>query len=430
MSILSDVQELVKADVISEESASRIIEYYQKKEDSPKNRLYIIFGVFGAILLGLGAFLIISQNWEKLSTTVKTVMAFTPMVVGQIFCVYVLLNKQESIAWKEGVSAFLFFSVGGCISLVSLIYDIPSDEIKFILTWMLLTIPLVYIMKSSIVSLMYTIGITFYAIFADSGASVFFSTSDPNIYWVLFLLVLPHYYSLLREKTESIFMSLHHWIIPGSLIISMGIVAEDNSMIMVLAYFFLFSLFYLLGTSGFFAKKKPLVNGYKLLGSLGSIILLLVMSFKPFWKEIRTEKYQLAEIYISPEFIATIAIFLIAAVILIVQIKKRSLKHMNPQAPLFILIFLTYLIGTVSPVAVIIINILILVLGVLTVRAGVRQDHLGVLNYGLIVIAALAVCRFFDEDLSLVLRGTMFVVVGIGFFATNYYLIVKRKANE
>jgi hypothetical protein len=42
----------------------------------------------------------------------------------------------------------------------------------------------------------------------------------------------------------------------------------------------------------------------------------------------------------------------------------------------------------------------------------------------------LAVCRFFDTDLSFIIRGLLFVTVGIGFFATNYWMIKKRKANE
>jgi hypothetical protein len=66
----------------------------------------------------------------------------------------------------------------------------------------------------------------------------------------------------------------------------------------------------------------------------------------------------------------------------------------------------------------------------LTILDGAKKDHLGVLNYGLLIIMVLAVCRFFDTDLSFIIRGLLFVSVGIGFFATNYWMLKKRKANE
>ena len=76
------------------------------------------------------------------------------------------------------------------------------------------------------------------------------------------------------------------------------------------------------------------------------------------------------------------------------------------------------------------VNILIFGVGVLIAREGAKRDHLGVLNYGLLTIATLVVCRFFDDDLSFVIRGIMFVSVGVGCFTANYMLLKKRKTNE
>jgi hypothetical protein len=39
----------------------------------------------------------------------------------------------------------------------------------------------------------------------------------------------------------------------------------------------------------------------------------------------------------------------------------------------------------------------------------------------------LVVCKFFDEDLSFITRGILFISVGIGFFVANYLVIKKRK---
>ena len=71
-----------------------------------------------------------------------------------------------------------------------------------------------------------------------------------------------------------------------------------------------------------------------------------------------------------------------------------------------------------------------LVLALSKIKKGVDEDSLLILNYGLLVITALVICRFFDTNLSFVLRGLLFIVVGAGFFAANYLLIRKRKAND
>jgi hypothetical protein len=66
----------------------------------------------------------------------------------------------------------------------------------------------------------------------------------------------------------------------------------------------------------------------------------------------------------------------------------------------------------------------------LTIREGIRYDHLVILNYGLITVTALITCRFFDTDLNFVFRGLLFIFIGAGFFAANYFMLQKRKDNE
>ena len=115
MSLLKDIQDLVNAEVISNEVADNIRDYYLKKGSLSKNRLFIVFGILGAILIGLGIILIIAHNWDELSRLTKTIFAFVPLLIGQILCGYVLFKKWDNIAWRESSSAFLFFSVGACI---------------------------------------------------------------------------------------------------------------------------------------------------------------------------------------------------------------------------------------------------------------------------------------------------------------------------
>ena len=91
------------------------------------------------------------------------------------------------------------------------------------------------------------------------------------------------------------------------------------------------------------------------------------------------------------------------------------------------IVLIIFVIGLKSPLAIIFINLLVLMIGILTIREGARQYHLGILNYGLLIVTALVICRFFDTDLGFVLKGRLFVGVGIGFFFANYLMLKKKK---
>lgn len=425
--MIKDIPELVKADVISQETADKIRDYYRKQGGQSTNRLFIVFGILGAILVGLGIILIIAHNWDELSRTTKILLAFLPLLVGQVLCGFVLLKKQDSVAWKESGTSFLFFSVGASISLVSQIYNIPGNLSSFLLTWMLLCLPLIYVMRSSIASLLYLIGITYYACEASYWTYPF---SESYFYWILLLSIIPHYYLLYKKKPESNFMIFHNWLIPFSVIITLGTLAKRTDELMFIAYFNLFGLFYLIGDLDFFTKQRPRNNGYKVLGFLGTIILLLTLSFDWFWEGLREEDFLFSKVISSPEFFASAILSLFAGGLLVLQVKNKSLSDIKPISPIFILFIITFIIGLSSPLSVVLTNILVFAIGILTIRDGAKFDNLGVLNYGLLIITALVVCRFFDTDLSFVIRGGLFVSVGIGFFATNYWMLKKRKLND
>ena len=427
MSILKDIPELIKAGIISQETADKINDYYTSKGKNSGNRLFIVFGIFGAILIGLGIILLVAHNWDELSRTTKSFFAFLPLVLGQLLCGYAMIKKNDSVLWRESTSSFLFFAVGACISLVTQIYNIPGDLSSFLLTWMLLCLPLMYLMRSSIASLLYLIGITYYACETSYG---FFEISESYLYWLLLLSALPYYYLLYRKKPEGNFMIFHNWLVPLSVIITLGTVTKNTGELMYIAYFSLFGLFYLIGSSAFFKQQKIRNNGYKILGSLGTIVLLLILSFDWFWRDLRNKEFHINELISSPEFFASLIITLAGLCIFYFQQKNNSIKQIGPIAFVSLLFIITFIIGLSSLLSVVLINLFIFTIGILTILDGAKNDHLGILNYGLLVIVALAICRFFDTDLSFVIRGLLFLSVGIGFFATNYWMLKKRKTNE
>jgi len=427
MSILKDLPELVSANVITNDIARQITEYYRRKQVTSPNRQLLIFGILGALLVGIGIMFIIANQWDELPLTVKTVCAFLLLIVPQLLCIYVLLKKQDKVVWKESVALLLFFAVGANISLISQIYNINGEMSSFILTWMVLTVPLVYLLNSSAVSLAYFFCIMIYS-FAARYNSRF--PSEEYIYWVLFVLPLPRYFRLFNKSGE-VLTVLHHWLIPFILTVTLTILSHGSKMLMHPAYIFMFGIFYFVGVSPILRNRPLIQNGYLIFGFAGTIISLLVMSFKSSWKAMSDQHYQLNNLIIAPEFIACAILFILASILLYSQNKIKRFSEWKLIEVAYLLFLMIFILGIWFPSqSVMLVNLLVFVLGLLMLREGTKLSHLGVLNTGMLVIALLVICRCFDTDLTLFIKGTLCVLVGIGFFAANWIMIKKRKENE
>lgn len=427
MSITKDIPELIKAGIITPETAEQIQQYYKGKSGSSSNRLFIAFGILGAILVGLGIILIIAHNWDELSRSTKTILAFLPLVAAQAICAFVLLKKSDNKAWIESATTFLFFAVGACISLISQIYNIPGNLSSFLLIWMLLCLPLIYVMKSSAVALLYIVGITYYAVEASYFS---YPTTDSYLYWGLLLAVLPQYYFLFRNHPKSNFLTVENWLIPLSITIVLGTLASGASSLMYVAYFSLFGLIYTIGNNAFFKDKGLRNNSYKVIGTLGTLILLFINSFEGFWRDIILEQYVFGNWLTTTEFWVALGISLLALVYLYEQQKNKPLRELPILSPIFPIFIIIFIIGHFSSFAVVLINIVILTISIMTIIEGAKKEHLGILNFGLSIITLWIIIRFLNTDLSFVIRGLLLMAIGIGFFTANYWMLKKRKKNE
>jgi uncharacterized membrane protein len=186
--LLKDLTELINAKVISDETAEKIRDYYSVKQMNGQSRQQLALGILGSVLVGLGIILIIAHNWDDLTPGSKTLLAFLPLLLGQFAGGYVLLKLPGNYTWRESVAAFLFFSVGACLVLISQVYNIPGDLDSFLLTWMLLVLPIIYVFKASAISIFYQIGITCYACLVGYGNSF---SSGFTMYWLCLLLIIP-----------------------------------------------------------------------------------------------------------------------------------------------------------------------------------------------------------------------------------------------
>ncbi len=425
MSIKKEISELVSNGIIRQEDAERIRAYYNSRSSTQsQNRLFLIFGIFGGLLVGLGIILIIAHNWDNFSKTIKTGLAFFPLIAGQALCLFSLLRRSNSVAWRETSSVILFFAVGASISLISQIYNIPGNLTNYLMVWMLLVLPLIYIMRSSATSLLSLIGITTFAVQSGFGPGF---TEKSYLYWLFLAFIVPFYARQIEQVPRSNFTQFLHWFVALSLTISLGAFARSHEEMLWMDYLFLMGILQAFGYWLHHHRNVPEFNGMRIIGSIGTVIVLVILSFDGVWDEMKMSGWTLSSTVLSPEFL----IFIFAALLLgILYFKIRKDGFPDKTAIPFwvyivsILIFLSYFFWNYAAV---LINILVLIIGILKIKEGADRDHLIVLNFGMLIIAILIACRFFDTDLSFVLRGILFVIVGAAFFAANYIILKRRK---
>jgi len=418
-----NLDDLVESNIITELTATKIWQHYQKEGEAAPNRLGIILSVLGAALIGLGIMLIVAHNWDNFSRPVKTFLAFLPMIIGQIACVYTLKKEKDSAAWREGSATFLFFAVGACIGMVSQIYNLEGELGSFLLTWMLLILPLIYVMQSSMISLLYIGGITWYA--TNCGYA---NSHEPYLFWALLAMAIPHYYRLYQNRPTSNAFNYHSWAIALSVVITLGLWANEASMLMWIAYVSLLGLYFLIGCLPFFKNKKSINNPFLLIGLFGTIGLFLTFTFFFFWEEIVREKMHLSDLFMHQEFWVAILLTGLGVYLFVQQKTPERFKLVSPVPFGFIIFLLVFLLGYNLPIiGMVLSNLFVLAVGIFYIHRGNELNRLSVLNLGLLTLAALIICRFFDLDLSFVTRGILFVLVGLGFFLANYQLLKKRK---
>lgn len=415
MKIFNQIQELQNQGVISPETALDISDYYKSKHKESSSRLTVIYSVIGSILIGLGLILLFAHNWDEMPKIAKTIVAIAPLAITQILGGYFMYKKPDNLAAREGIGSLLFICIGLSISMVSQIYNIVGSLDSFMQIWLLLTIPLLLILRSSMVAFLATIISTSYVILDGDVLSLV-------IYMVTIGLILIHFRILNKKEPNSNYINLASWIIPSALSIGLCAFEQRNDELLFLSYFWLFTLFIWVGNSKSWKDKSNFRNGFKLIGFLGILVMLTMISFHEVADKFITYKMDFGQEWVS--------LFLISIPLLLIIILKKGLFAVLKKDQLsmaFIPITFVFFFSQSEIISAIIVNALILIIGIQKVLLGLKNNRLGQLNIGLLIISILVSCRFFDYQMDLLLRGIVFLALGLGFLLSNLKIIKTRK---
>lgn len=415
-----ELPDLLVKGILTQETADRLRQHYgEVKSISKTTVMLIILGTIGALLIGLGIILLLAHNWEQFSWFTRAILSLAPLVIGQGLALWVLWKRPQSGAFKEGAATFLSLMVGASIALISQTYNIPGDTGTFILTWMILIIPLAYLMQASLPAAIYLIGIT-----AWSGS---YYPAKAILFWPLAAITIPHFIWALRQEIYAIRTTILSLIMIICVSFATGFsLGKTWHGSWIIIFPSLYSIFYFLA----WLKVEKITTNWqrpmRLIGAIGLFILAFQFTFRYVWQYLDRYSYginrNISDISAIPDHIITLAMIAIAMLLFYDNIKRK-----NWTVSLFgaipLLAIVAYLIRGQSPVMpLLIFNVYLFILSISRIMLGVRNNNLGVINTGMLILAILIIARFFDSGINFIIKGLAFIIVGIGFLVTNLVL--------
>ena len=427
--MLGELPTLLEGGVIDGATAERLRRHYASAAGKSRNWALTVFGILGGTLVGLGIILLLAHNWADMSRAARTALAFSPLIASLLLAGWGLRSGKESPAWRESIGIFWMLSVGAAIALVAQTYHIPGDAGRFALTWMLLALPIVYLLDASGPALAYLAGMTFWAIDAqDSGGQAL-------LFWPLAALVLPHAVAAARGNPYAARPVVLMWGLALALCVAIGVTLEKilPGLWMVI-YGGLFAGLYLAGEFWFGEAPTLWQRPFRTVGSVATVVLAFMLSCEWPWHEIGWHHCRHGAAYhgLAAVFDYALAAALpVAAIILLVGSVRRGKAYTIAFGALPILTAVGYALvapGGRAGGAMALFNVYILVIGIQQLVRGFRSGRIGTVNAGLLTVFALILLRFFDADLGFVFRGVVFVLLGLAFLVVNLVLARRKGA--
>lgn len=425
--LYEELPALISEGVLSTETATRLQQHYGTVPVRQRRALVLLIcSILGAILIGLGIILLFAHNWQALSRPVRTVLAFLPLLAGQLLTGWAIQYRTASAAWREGAATFLCLAIGACIALVGQTYHFPGDMTSFLLVWIVLGLPLVYLVPASLPAALAWIALTFWVSYARQ------QWGHAALFWLLAAVPIPYLWGTLRHNPYGQRAVLLSWVLALCLSIAVGITLEHRLPgLWIVVYTGMFAVFYLLDAYIGDATPAFWQRPWRTVGAGGLAGLSLALTYDEPWRRLGWHDYRTDWQGLAwaawQDYVLAIGLLVLTLVLLASLSRRQQMgKVLFGSAPVWAaLAYVAVASGVPAQVAMLLFNIYVLILGIGTIRSGIRHGRLGTMNGGLLLVSALIVARFLDVELSFTVRGIVFIALGAAFLGIN--LMMKRR---
>ncbi|MDH3626458.1 MAG: DUF2157 domain-containing protein [Acidobacteriota bacterium] len=421
-----ELPKLVQGGILDPAAADRLKQHYGPPPRSPwKTGAMVLLGTLGSMLLGGGIILLFAHNWEALTRPTKAALAFALLIMAQLFAGFAVLKKRDSAAWTEGAAVFLSGAVVASIALIAQTYQIVWEIDQILLAWVLLMAPLVYALLSRMTAALVWVGSTWW-LFAKM------EIRDDLVYGLAYLalaaLAVPFMVQQFRSHRDEGRTLLLNWTAGLALAlgaIRIGVESGDPWRLVLSGLFGLLFLFGVSleidGESGAWWRAP-----FRSIGAIGLTVMLFLFTFREMWGDDMggTETSDVLTVFLIG--IALCALALFGGYRLIRDQRYHQAALLLTPALALIGLLAGRFTNTPSIMAVLA-NLAVLAVGLTLCIHGFQHHKLGTVNGGLVLLLAVFLARFMDIDLTFLVRGVAFMVVGAGFLAVNGWLYQRSR---
>lgn len=415
--LLRELPELEARGLISAQTAEALRSHYQMRLGARPAWGRIAVAILGAVLTGLGVILLVAHNWSELSRPARTVIAFLPLLIAQSLAAFALLRRATSTAWREASGVGLSLAIGASIALIEQTYHLGSaDYARFLLTWTLLALPVVYLLRSSGALLLVWTGLVLWMWQA--------SAFDRIWYWPLLSLSLPYLWWNWRHDPVGLGMP---WLARGGVAaVVLGVLylsGPSRSALNPALFAALFCLLGLIAASAGNARWAP-----RRTGLWGAALIMLVFSYRDSWSWFRLAP--LHDALLRPPWQGahdlSLLILLLGAGLILLWRERARLDlgaRWAAALPWLLLILGLALPDRARPeLAASLVGLYTLGYALLLIRAGARRADAGSFNGGLLILSVLILMRFVDWQIPYLWRALAFIALGLAFLLSNLRL--------
>lgn len=427
----------------------------------------ILCAILASISISAGVIAFFAHNWDSYSKTLRLLLSFIPIASGVYVFYKAFFEHFDSKVWMESAGTFLVLMTGSSTSLIAQIYHI-GDFDQIVLFWMILSLPVLYLANSSSVAIVYLAGITWWLILQNLtilgfGGDMQAKPTQTIGYWLLIAAVIPHYMKYIKPGTETVRSIILGWfsaviILYGA---NMGFVIHFT-----IGYALAITAAYVLGKHLYFNGKSISHRPLQSIAIGATIVLALFLSNNYFifyslinnnYAEFETGRRSMDNFDISPDatgmakaFSYLLILGFIALIGYFVYKDMTGPKRMNPTIfvfPFVVLIGLSLAVYEHDPngfemswfmpilktkyvLAKTWFNLYILLVGGYYLYKGVEMKINGIVILGIIILSTLMLVRYFDMEISFMLKSLIYIGLGVALLMFNKFYTSKMLDEE
>lgn len=422
--------EWVREGIITGEQAGQIEAWLEARQGRGISPLTVLAAI-GSLMTGIGILLIVAHNWDQMPHAARLFFALLPAVLGAALTAFAVLKKSGSTAWNESAGILHLAGLGASVSLISQVYQISGSMESFLLIWLLLAAPVMFLTRSMAAGFLFLLLATGFA--GAAGYSFRPQASVLHYLWMLAAWAAFTWQSL-KFNRHAAWYNAFSWLFPLSVCLAVGTSGRHSAEPAWLWQLYTVLMGCFLWAAPFFSRRFPSLsrNGLTILPRLGLLIIVTLFSYKFFWKDLfYDELFRNNNFLREPGFWVSVGAWMALAA---VSIRQYMLNLQTVAAETWValaFVLSVWLFGKLSPEAgTLLTNALLIITGFYLLRKGIKADRLDQLNYGMLWLAVFVVCRFFDFKLGYLFRGLFFIALGLILFGVNYYLLRQRKGQK